>query len=115
MAVSLLVFGTSATSSQPDPVDCWSVRENNTGCVCVCVWVEGLLDDDNDDDEREKTKQSRKKYFGITLYSSFYKSAFENRVEDEVPVCAFVLISKATHSNKFRIYPSSFCLVVCTI
>lgn len=60
MAVSLLVFGTSATSSQPDPVDCWSVRENNTGCVCVCVWVEGLLDDDNDDEEREKKNKAEK-------------------------------------------------------
>lgn len=72
-----------------------------------------------------ETTLEKKKYFGITLYSSFYKSAFENsrRWSACVRICfdfeshtltlalmALTYSHTHIHSNKFCIYPNSFLL-----
>lgn len=50
--------------------------------------------------KEKQQNRNKKKYFEITLYSSFYKSAFENSKSwGCVCVCIFVLISQSKHMN----------------
>lgn len=92
--------GKSATTSQPEPVDFWRAHREREWETILFVYLFACELKSFLTMAKEKQQiRNKKKYFEITLYSSFYKSAFENRVEDEVPVCAFVLISKATHTH----------------